>query len=85
VWVFEQRSLVIGPGAVSSRGDQGRLLVVGVGKVHAGGGDVVEPPAVAGHRLRHVDDMQDFGPAKRVICTARMTKTLGDHPGMRST
>jgi hypothetical protein len=43
-----------------------------VGVVHAGGGDVVELLAVAGHWFRDVDDLETSGPPKRVICTARM-------------
>jgi len=38
--------------------------VVGVGIVHAGGGDVVELLAWTGLRLRDVDDFQDLGTAE---------------------
>jgi hypothetical protein len=34
--------------------------VVGVGEVHAGGGDVVELLAGTGLRLRDVDHLEDF-------------------------
>jgi hypothetical protein len=38
--------------------------VVGVGVVHAGGGDVVELLAVTGLRLGDVDDVEDLGTAE---------------------
>jgi hypothetical protein len=38
--------------------------LVGVGKVHAGGGDVVELLAGTGLRLRDVDDLEDFRAAE---------------------
>jgi hypothetical protein len=46
--------------------------VTGVGDVQAGGGEVVELLTGPGRGLRDVDDLQDLGPPKRVICTARM-------------
>src|SRR5688500_10851286 len=38
--------------------------LVGVGVVHAGGGDVVELLAGTGLRLRDVDDVEDLGAAE---------------------
>src|SRR4051794_7491335 len=41
-----------------------RLLVVRVGEVQSGGGDVVDLLARTGRRLRDVDDLQDLGTAE---------------------
>jgi hypothetical protein len=47
--------------------------VVGVGEVHTRRRDVVQLLAGSGHRLGDVGDLQDLGPAERVICTARIS------------
>jgi hypothetical protein len=46
--------------------------VVGVGVVDARRGDLVELLAVPEGRVGQVDDVEDLGPPKRVICTARL-------------
>jgi hypothetical protein len=40
--------------------------------VDADGRDVVELLALAGNRVGQVYDVENLGPPKRVICTARM-------------
>jgi hypothetical protein len=52
-------------------------LVVGVGVVDAGRADLAELLALARNGIGKVDDPQDLGPPKRVICTARMQVGLG--------
>ncbi len=51
--------------------------MVGVGKVDAGRAHLVELLAVAGAGVGEVDDVEDLGPPKQVICTARMPIRLG--------
>jgi hypothetical protein len=53
-----------GLGAVSSGGDHGRLLVVGVGEVDSCRADLVDLLALAGDGVRQVDDVHDFGAAE---------------------
>ena len=53
---------------------QSALPVVGVGEVDSCRGDVVELLPGAGLGLGDVDDVQDLGPPKRVICRARMPR-----------
>jgi hypothetical protein len=43
--------------------------VVGVGKVDSCGTHLVDLLAVAGSRVGQVDDVEDLGPPKPVICT----------------
>jgi hypothetical protein len=45
---------------------------MGVGVVDARRGDLVELLAVPEGRVGQVDDVEDLGPPKRVICTARL-------------
>jgi hypothetical protein len=45
---------------------------MGAGEVHVGGGDVEQLLTVVGDRLGNVDDLEDLGPPKRVICPARI-------------
>ena len=54
-----------------------RQLLVGVGEVHAGGGDVVEPLARVRRRLGTSTTSRTSGPPKRVICTARIARDQG--------
>ena len=60
----------VGPGVFDGRTETRKvnqwsvLSVVGVGVVHAGGGDLVERLAVAGDGVGEVDDVQDLGAAE---------------------
>jgi hypothetical protein len=51
--------------------------VVGVGEVDSRGAHLVELLTVPWGGVGQVDDVEDLGPPKRVICTARMSATLG--------